>query len=394
MACKHTLPTGLYLVGDTYYLDVTDPVGKRHRKSLKTRSKTLALAIYNKQREQIIATGYGLGERDTSIDSFLSRYLNEAKLFKSPRVYREDKRRLELFFQFARVRRLEELLPEHFTRFFSWRLETGKTASGSTIKRSTAIHDVRIIRTALNWAVENALLVKNPAPRPRVWTEDMVRKRISYLEEGERNRLLTACAGEVPFRVSKKNPPSKDAPTPGRARKTPLLPIVACAVYAGLRLGEILHLDWEDLDFVRKEVRVSEKEAESWRPKTRMERVVPLFPPLEAILTPFRQGHGACFLTSTGARLAKRNVLRDLQRVAERAKIRVENGDDVNFVVTRHTFATHLVSAGVPIYAVSRWLGHTSITTTERHYAEFAPHDSVVLQAAQVFSASSTKAAS
>jgi integrase len=38
----------------------------------------------------------------------------------------------------------------------------------------------------------------------------------------------------------------------------------------------------------------------------------------------------------------------------------------------RDTFACHLLSKGVPMEEVSRLLGHTSISTTERHYAQWA----------------------
>ena len=38
----------------------------------------------------------------------------------------------------------------------------------------------------------------------------------------------------------------------------------------------------------------------------------------------------------------------------------------------RDTFACHLLSNGVPMEEVSRLLGHTSIATTERHYAQWA----------------------
>lgn len=41
----------------------------------------------------------------------------------------------------------------------------------------------------------------------------------------------------------------------------------------------------------------------------------------------------------------------------------------------RHTFASQLVMAGVSIYKVARFLGHASVTTTERHYAQLVPEE-------------------
>ena len=42
--------------------------------------------------------------------------------------------------------------------------------------------------------------------------------------------------------------------------------------------------------------------------------------------------------------------------------------------VLRHCFATHLMEAGVDIYTVKRWLGHTSLVTTGRYMHVTAEH--------------------
>jgi integrase len=46
---------------------------------------------------------------------------------------------------------------------------------------------------------------------------------------------------------------------------------------------------------------------------------------------------------------------------------------DFRFHDLRHTFASHLVMSGVNIFQVSKWLGHSSVTITEKYYAHFAP---------------------
>lgn len=56
------------------------------------------------------------------------------------------------------------------------------------------------------------------------------------------------------------------------------------------------------------------------------------------------------------------------------ARLRREVGvsDDVTLHTLRHTCASRLVQAGTDLYAVAKWLGHSSITVTER-YAHLAP---------------------
>lgn len=55
------------------------------------------------------------------------------------------------------------------------------------------------------------------------------------------------------------------------------------------------------------------------------------------------------------------------------AKVRVRAGlEDVTLHTCRHTCASRLVQGGMDLYRVKEWLGHSSITVTER-YAHLAP---------------------
>ena len=43
------------------------------------------------------------------------------------------------------------------------------------------------------------------------------------------------------------------------------------------------------------------------------------------------------------------------------------------FHTLRHAYASHLLMAGVNIFVVSRWLGHSSVSVTENHYGHLIP---------------------
>jgi integrase len=60
-------------------------------------------------------------------------------------------------------------------------------------------------------------------------------------------------------------------------------------------------------------------------------------------------------------------IIRDSVNICRRAGIK-----DFHFHDLRHTFASHLVMAGVDITTVSKLLGHKSLTMTLR-YAHLAP---------------------
>lgn len=399
MARAQSLPRGIYLRGGKYWGDFTDKNLKRHRFCLKTSDRRLALTVFKAEQARIVAESCGLKEKDTTVATFLSGYLETAKALKSEAVFKEDERRLRLFFDFCRdparldrlpwVARLEELTPDHFLRFFNWRVEAGKKRVGTNdetgeilygpIRRSTAAHDLRVVRTALNWAVKRKLLLENPCPNPETFGRDMRRKRIPFMEKEERDRLLLALALPVFYRRGEGAVVRPDEGIVGRPRSTPLYEIAAMAFFTGMRVEEILFLEWENVSFERLEISIVEKPG--WKPKDREERTVPIFPELERILRPMKKESGRIFSTRDGEHFSKRNLLRDLQEVARREGVRVENGRLPNWVVTRHTFATQLVSAGVPIFAVSNWLGHSSVVVTERHYAEFVPREALVRQA-------------
>ena len=48
---------------------------------------------------------------------------------------------------------------------------------------------------------------------------------------------------------------------------------------------------------------------------------------------------------------------------------------DARFHDLRRTFGYNLIKQGMPIYQVSKLLGHASVTTTEKHYAPLLATD-------------------
>jgi len=138
-------------------------------------------------------------------------------------------------------------------------------------------------------------------------------------------------------------------------------------LYAGLRPGEAIHLRWADVDFPRRALVIAPRE--QWSPKTRRSRVVPTPDELLAHLTDLRRDPlDGILVVGRSWRWAERafpRVVRyaGLPRSGERA---------VTARTLRHTYASHLVMAGVPLYTVAALLGHTTPRTTQI-YAHLAP---------------------
>jgi len=74
------------------------------------------------------------------------------------------------------------------------------------------------------------------------------------------------------------------------------------------------------------------------------------------------------FTSEFGAPLNGRNVLRGFQTAAKRVGVTLTNGESVGVHSLRHVAATRLLEGGIPMYVVSRVLGHDSIDTTVNIY--------------------------
>ncbi len=379
MARKQALPTGLYLRGGRYWMDFTDPLGQRHRGSLATADLATAKAILEKEKAKLVAQAHGLAPKETGVSAFRTAYLDAARLRLAPPVLEARRRQLDAFLDYCGVQRLDAIRPEHISGFAASILEQKRKGPRDEagvhvlkpLKRSTALDYLKAVRAALRWAVRHDYLERNPFDRADRLAPDEVDKRIVFLTPEERDRLLDACDDPIPNHGR-----GRKGKGTARPRRTRLRAMAAIAVHAGLRLSEIIWLDWQDVDFERGEITIRNKDG--WKTKTRSERVIPLFPTLRAVLEPMRLPAGPVFTTSTGQRYTRRNLLRELELAVDRAKI----AKSASWNVLRHTFATTLVSAGVALFAVSRWLGHKTTRVTEAHYAAFAPNDALVKQAA------------
>jgi integrase/recombinase XerC len=128
----------------------------------------------------------------------------------------------------------------------------------------------------------------------------------------------------------------------------------------GLRVGELVGLNLEDLDVEQELVRV--------RGKGKRERLSPLggvavawITRWIAVRTPGRAGEPALFLNRFGRRLTARSVGRLLEA----------HGKGVGIVANlsphslRHSFATHLLDRGADLRSVQELLGHRRLTTTQ-----------------------------
>lgn len=141
-----------------------------------------------------------------------------------------------------------------------------------------------------------------------------------------------------------------------------LKPIVMTALNTGCRKGEILSLEWEQHVDLRHGFITLDKTKNGER------REIPINDTLRAVLQGLTRRLDLPYVFhdhDTGK--PYKDVKRSFKTALRRAGIR-----DFHFHDLRHTFASHLVMAGVDLTTVSRLLGHKTLTMTLR-YAHLAP---------------------
>lgn len=166
-----------------------------------------------------------------------------------------------------------------------------------------------------------------------------------------------------------------------------LYPVVLTMTHAGLRIGEVAGLEWTDVDldptrralFVRRTFSQRKVKATT---KSGEPRKVSLTPHLREVLAQhrleqkkeaLRRGWGEVpawvFASRAGTRLDVRTLEHDFKRLVGKADLPPHHSPHS----CRHTFATLLLRAGVPLEYVKRRLGHASISLTADTYGRWLP---------------------
>ncbi|MCA9566280.1 MAG: site-specific integrase [Myxococcales bacterium] len=148
----------------------------------------------------------------------------------------------------------------------------------------------------------------------------------------------------------------------------------ATALRTGLRQGELAALEWHDLDLgdhPRVHVRRAITEGHAGSPKSGLARIVPLPSDLVAILKahPRRLGTELVFPARDGGYLTNSCCWKRLQLVQRSAGMPFTSVHDL-----RHSYASQLAMAGVPLSVIQSYLGHADIETTMR-YAHLCPRE-------------------
>jgi integrase len=217
-------------------------------------------------------------------------------------------------------------------------------------RRATANRILGVLKAALNLAFREKNATTDQEWRRVRPFRAVNAAKIRYLSHAETQRLVNACKPE--FR-----------------------PLVQCALLTGCRYGEIA--GFRVADFDRDAGTVTARTTKGGHPR-------------HVILTDDgillferhvvgKTGAGPIFTRPDGSRWGRSHQHRPLREACGHAGI----DPPASFHILRHTYATHLLQAGVPLPVIAANLGHTDTRMTERHYAHLIPsHVAQVIRAA------------
>jgi len=146
--------------------------------------------------------------------------------------------------------------------------------------------------------------------------------------------------------------------------------MILVALKTGLRLGELLALDWNDINLESKviSVRRSMYKGSPGPTKSHKVRAVSLTEDVVKVLSVRSNKKGYVFPDEKGEALKDHRAARNIHRICDLAGIR-----RVRWHVLRHSFSSHLAMAGVSMRIIQDLLGHSSSRMTMR-YVHLSPH--------------------
>ena len=226
------------------------------------------------------------------------------------------------------------------------------------LKVNTIRGIARTLSTVLTQAVEDELLSANPALR--------LGKYLRNADEPE--------AAIDPFTREE----AAHVVNVARERFPEWYAWVLCGLRTGMRAGELLALQWGDINWRRRFIQVQRNlvRGQLTTPKNHQRRQIDLSRQLQVALRLWRRQQRAAWLkvgkplpdwvfaSVTGTALDESNVRKALNRILDAAELHRRRPHQM-----RHTFASLLLQEGVPITYVSRQLGHKDPSITLRVYA-------------------------
>lgn len=306
--------------------------GKRLRKHVGIVKKEAQIAL--KEIELRLVKNESIHEdaeqKDISLQQLIEEFQSYSKTNHSPSSQKRYKAILDHFRAFLKrypYMSISRVSAKAFENYKTFRKNQGS-------QNKTINLELGLFRTMFNLAIDWDYMQDNPIKKVRMLKIDN-HKKPRFLSKKECKLLLDNCGEE-------------------------LYPIFCTFLNTGMRKSELENLEWHDVDFNRRKIKIRVKD--NWRPKT-TEREIPINDGLLELLKSHckkTRGNGWVFHRKDGSKIEPNWLRKKLIQITK--KCGMPNVTKIHSL--RHTFASWLVMNGVDLATVKKLLGHSNIATT------------------------------
>ena len=201
-----------------------------------------------------------------------------------------------------------------------------------------AHHYYRTLKAAFNKAVEWDYISINPFAKVRF--PKLSKSFPAFISENELLIILT----NTPYQYLKD--------------------IFTVGFYTGLRLGELINMQWNWIDFFQNQITV--KCTDDFLTKSKKERIVPMSEKVRSILISrfnlsVHQSNEVVFYRIKGRKLHQETISKQFKEAVRKSNL----NERIHFHSLRHSFASLLAQKGVSLYIIKELLGHEDLATTQ-----------------------------
>lgn len=208
-------------------------------------------------------------------------------------------------------------------------LEGFKAHRKNFVKDATINRELAVLKTIFTKAIKWGYASRNPVKEVSLFKEERTPIRILTVEE--RAQLLSE-SHEL------------------------LRPILLMALKTGMRQGEILNLQWKNVDLESETISITQTKAMKLRQ-------IPIHPELKEFLAKLPRPTPFVFANKYGTKYHPYGMIREWF-----VKLRVKLGmPDLTFHMLRHNFASELIAKGADVRTVQEYMGHSSLRMLQRY---------------------------
>ncbi len=317
-----------------YYQIVYFIEGRRKTLSTKATEKKEALKFLesfkitfnNHAQEPIIS-------QDESHSPLLSKFQNEylefTRLTKSNSYLESISFSFRQFISFCGDIPLHEIDTRTLDKFI--------TSSFSRTQRG-AHHYYRTLKAAFNKAIEWNYISSNPFTKVKF--PKLSKSFPGFISEDE----LLIILANTPYQYLKD--------------------IFIVGFYTGLRLGELINMQWSWINFFQNQITV--RCTDEFITKSKKERIVPMSEKVRSVLinrfnSSLHQPNEVVFYRIKGRKLHQETISKQFKQEVRKSNL----NEKIHFHSLRHSFASLLAQKGVSLYIIKELLGHEDLATTQ-----------------------------